>query len=50
MKYTDYYYCDCCGKPIDHPNSLESRALNICPECAARLYKKIFGNQEGEQK
>ena len=43
---TDIIYCDNCGKRIDHPNPFESRALNLCPECAARLYQKIFGNQE----
>lgn len=48
MKDTDYYYCDCCSQPIDKPNPFESQALNLCPECAARLYKKIFGNQEAD--
>ena len=50
MKDTDYYYCDKCKQPIDRQPSFEHQDINLCPECAARLYQKIFGNQEGEQK
>ena len=51
MDNDTYYYCDKCGKPIDNrliPKDLTCE-YSLCPDCAAKLYQKIFGNQEGQQ-
>lgn len=42
-------YCDKCGRPITRQHNFEHMENNICPECAAKLYQKIFGNTEAEQ-
>ena len=46
---TDLYFCDICGKPVNPPTEDKEPVNIFCPECAVRLYQKIFGNQEGEQ-
>lgn len=46
---TDIIYCDRCGIRIDRQPSFEHQDINLCPECAAKLYQKIYGNQENEQ-
>lgn len=42
-------YCDKCGRPITRLHNFEHMEYNICPECAAKLYKKIFGTEEAEE-
>lgn len=44
----DIIYCDKCHKPIDAQPTLDHQYI-FCPECAAKLYQKIFGNQEDER-
>lgn len=52
MDNDNYYYCDRCGSPIDNqltPKDI-AHGLNLCPDCALALYRKIFGaEQEDEQ-
>jgi RNA polymerase-binding transcription factor DksA len=44
-----FCYCDKCGKPIDAQPNSDNPTYSFCPECAAKLFQKIFGDQEAEQ-
>lgn len=42
-----YRYCECCKKPID-TEKLQNNdsSLEVCSSCAAKLLKKIFGEEK----
>lgn len=49
MKDTTLYFCDVCGKLVNPPTEPIDPVNSFCPECAAILYQKIFGDEEDEQ-
>lgn len=42
-----YYFCDKCHKPM--VRDLEYWHINLCSECASKLYWKIYGDQQKEK-
>ena len=49
MTEESLYYCDKCGRRIEHLPDPETRDWHLCPECTLKLYQKIFGKQEGQE-
>lgn len=49
MDNTEFIYCDKCGCPIDNQPDPKDPTYNFCPDCALKLFQKIFGSKESEQ-